>query len=93
MSHAVPVLACADPLLDDFIDGQTAKVLHDPSAESWAKVIIGVANDRDRGMSWVSPQQWVGQNRLASMQLDHLIATYRQLTGEPIAFPGQAQAS
>jgi glycosyltransferase involved in cell wall biosynthesis len=94
MSHAVPVLACADPLLDDFIDGQTAKVLHDPSAESWAKVIIGVANDPG---PWhelgISAQQWVGQNRLASMQLDHLIATYRQLTGEPIAFPGQAQAS
>jgi glycosyltransferase involved in cell wall biosynthesis len=91
MAHAVPVLACSDPLLDDFIDGQTAKVLHDPSAESWAKSMISFANDpapwRDLG---ASAQQWAGQHRLASMQLEHLIATYRQLTGEPIAFPTPA---
>ncbi|MFK7789137.1 MAG: hypothetical protein AB8C95_06515 [Phycisphaeraceae bacterium] len=91
MAHAVPVLTCADPLLDDMIDGQTAHVLHDPSAEAWAKALISFANEpepwRELGRS---AQLWVGQHRLASTQLEHLIATYRHLTGEPIAFPGTA---
>lgn len=88
MAHAVPVLACADPLLDDLIDGQTARVLHEPSADAWAKELVSFASDpapwRELG---VSAQQWVGQHRLASTQLEHLIATYRHLSGEPIAFP------
>ncbi|MBX2851066.1 MAG: hypothetical protein KTR15_04885 [Phycisphaeraceae bacterium] len=89
MAHAVPVLACADPLLDDLIDGQTARVLHEPSADTWAKVLTSFAADptpwRELG---VCAQQWVGQHRLASTQLERLISTYRHLTGEPIAFPG-----
>lgn len=88
-AHAVPVLACADPLLDDLIDGQTARLLHDPSPDTWAKALIAFASDpnpwRELGQS---AQAWVGQHRLASTQLEHLLATYRQLTGEPIAFPG-----
>ena len=90
-AHAVPVLACADPLLDDLIDGTTARVLHDPAADTWAKALISFASDpapwRELGQS---AQAWVGPHRLASTQLEHLLATYRQLTGEPIAFPGSA---
>lgn len=90
-AHAVPVLACADPLLDDLIEGTTARVLHEPSADTWAKQLSSFASDpapwRDLGQA---AQQWVGQHRLASTQLEHLLATYRQLTGEPIAFPGSA---
>ena len=93
MSHAVPVLACADPLLDELIDGQTARVLHEPSADTWAKILMSVASEpapwRELG---TTAQQWVGQHRLAATQLERLISTYRHLTGEPIAFPGQ-QAS
>lgn len=89
-AHAVPVIACADPLLDELIDGQTARVLHDPSVENWAKTIISFAKApapwRELGQS---AQQWVGQHRLAATQLQHLLSTYRQLTGEPIAFPSQ----
>eukprot|EP00752_Nemacystus_decipiens_P014518 g12927.t1 len=88
-AHAVPVIACADPLLDDLIDGTTARLLHEPSAETWAKALISFASDpgpwRELGQS---AQNWVGQHRLASTHLEHLLATYRQLTGEPIAFPG-----
>lgn len=91
MAHAVPVLTCADPLLDDLIDGQTARVLNDPSADAWAKALTSFASDpkpwRELGQF---AQQWVGQHRLASSHLEHLLATYRQLTGEPIAFPGQS---
>ncbi|MEM9348194.1 MAG: glycosyltransferase family 4 protein [Planctomycetota bacterium] len=93
MAHGVPVIACADPLLDDLIDGQTARVLHDPSPETWASTLISLANDPAH---WVqlgkSAQRWVAEHRLAATQLEHLIRVYRQLTGEPIVFPGQ-QAS
>lgn len=89
-AHAVPVIACADPILDELIDGQTAHVLQEPSAETWAKTLISFAKDpapwRELGQS---AQQWVGQQRLAATQLEHLLSTYRQLTGEPIAFPSQ----
>lgn len=88
MAHAVPVIACADPLLDDLIDGQTARVLHDPSPDTWAKALVSFASEpkiwSDLGLA---AQQWVGQHRLASTQLERLITTYRHLTGEPIAFP------
>lgn len=93
MAHAVPVFACADPLLDDMVDGQTARVLHEPSAGTWAEALTSFAGDpkpwRELGLS---AQRWVGNNRLASSQLEHLIATYRHLTGEPIAFPGTSTA-
>ena len=88
MAHAVPVLACADPLIDDLIDGTTARVLHAPSADAWAKALISFVSDPDPWRELgQSARQWVGQNRLASTQLEHLLATYRHLTGEPIAFP------
>ncbi|MEO0476491.1 MAG: hypothetical protein AAF085_11065, partial [Planctomycetota bacterium] len=94
MSHAVPVLACADPLLDELIDGQTARVLHEPSAETWVKILTSLASDpapwRELGNS---AQQWVGQHRLAAAQLERLISTYRHLTGEPIAFPGSSASA
>lgn len=92
MAHAVPVIACADPLLDYLIDGTTARVLHDPSPANWAKAIVGFATKpepwRELGQS---AKQWVGENRLASTQLESLLHAYRDLIGEPIAFPGQTE--
>jgi glycosyltransferase involved in cell wall biosynthesis len=91
MAHAVPVVACADPLLDDLIDGRTARVLHEPAADAWAKIFVSLAEDPVtwRGLG-ATAQQWVGQHRLASTHLEHLLSTYRHLSGEPIAFPVSA---
>lgn len=89
MAHAVPVMAAADPLLDYLIDGKTARVLHDPTPEAWAKSFVGFATKQDAWQKLgVSAQKWIGENRLASSQLEMLLRTYRELTGEPIAFPG-----
>jgi len=89
MAHAVPVLACADPVLDYLIDGQTARVLYDPTPDAWARALVGFATKPGiwRGLGQ-SAQQWISENRLASNQLELLLHTYRELTGEPIAFPG-----
>lgn len=93
MAHAVPVMACADPLLDYLIDGVTARVLHDPMPEAWAKAIVGFAT---KPAAWHklgrSAQQWVGEHALASAQLESLLEVYRDMTGEPIVFPGPAGA-
>lgn len=94
MAHAVPVLACADPLLDYLIEGVTAHVLHDPSPEAWAKALSEFATQPRRWSALGrTAQQWVGKNRLASTQLDSLLRVYRKLTGEPLAFPGQPNAA
>jgi hypothetical protein len=91
MAHAVPVIACADPLLDYLIDGTTARVIHDPTPDNWAKTIVGFASKpgpwRELGRS---AKRWVGDHRLASTQLETLLRVYRELAGEPIAFPGPA---
>lgn len=94
MGHAVPVMGCADPVLDYLIDGQTARVLESPTPEAWAKALVGFATKPAvwRGLG-KSAQKWVGEHRLAASQLDGLIQTYRDLTGEPIAFPGPAAAA
>ncbi|MGB0767329.1 MAG: hypothetical protein ACPGYV_06430, partial [Phycisphaeraceae bacterium] len=91
MGHAVPVLACNDPLLDYFVDGQTARVLDNPTPEAWAKALVGFAT---KPRAWRSLGQsaktYVAENRLAANQLQRLTTHYRELTGEPIAFPGSA---
>ena len=94
MAHAVPVICAADPLLDYQIDGSTASVVHDPTVQAWAQTLASFA---DEPATWralgQSAQQWIGMHRLASTQLDLLIKTYRDLAGEPIAFPGVAYKS
>ncbi|MFN3166444.1 MAG: glycosyltransferase family 4 protein [Phycisphaeraceae bacterium] len=89
MAHAVPVIACADPLLDYLIDGTTARVIHEPTPDNWAQAITGFASKpgawRELGQS---AKQWVGEHRLASTQLESFLSVYRGLIGEPIAFPG-----
>lgn len=94
MAHALPVIACADPLLDYLIDGETARVLQDPSPEAWAKAIIGFSTKPKpwRGLGR-SAQKWVGKHRLASTQTELLLGVYRELIGEPIAFPGANDAA
>lgn len=91
MAHAMPVICAADPLLDDLIDGTTARVLHDPSPQAWTDTLSSFANEpapwRELGRS---AQRWIGDNRLASHHLDLLLSTYHDLAGEPIAFPGAA---
>lgn len=88
-SHAVPVIACADPLLDYLIDGQTAQVINEPTADAWGKALADFASRPDALKPLgLRARQWIGENRLASTQMEQLLKTYRQLTGEPIAFPG-----
>lgn len=91
MAHAVPVVVTADPLIDDLLDATNARVLHDPTPEAWAKALTILASEPDTSRALGSAaQQWVAQNRLASTHLQHLINTYRHLTGEPLAFPAPA---
>lgn len=89
MAHAVPVMSCADPVLDYLIPGTTARVIDQPTPEAWAKALVGFAAKPGvwRGLGQ-SAQQWVGEHRLAANHLHLLLQTYRELTGEPIAFPG-----
>lgn len=89
MGHAVPVITCEDPALDYFVNGQTARVLDQATPEAWAKALVGFSTKPAvwRGLGQ-SAKQWVAEHRLASTQLEKLLETYRELSGEPIAFPG-----
>ena len=91
MAHAVPVISCTDPLLDDLIDGTTARVISDPTPEAWAETLTSFAEEPSQWrVLGQSAQQWIGENRLASTQLDLLLKVYRDLVAEPIAFPGRS---
>lgn len=94
MAHGLPVIACADPLLDYLIEGQTARVLNDPTPDAWADALTSFATQpgpyRELGNN---ARDWIGKHRLASTQLATLIALYRQLAAKPIAFPATKPAT
>lgn len=89
MANAVPVLAARDPVLDYLVPEVTATVLETPTPESWADALLSLSREPAKlaGLG-ASARAWIQEHRLASSQLETLLGIYRQLVGEPIAFPG-----
>ncbi|MEX0885804.1 MAG: glycosyltransferase family 4 protein [Phycisphaeraceae bacterium] len=89
MAHALPVVAQDDPWLDYLHDEETARVVHDPDPSGWAQVLLEMIADPDRGHALgASAQGWIRANRLASRQLERVLALYYRLLGHTIPFPG-----
>lgn len=89
MAHAVPVFATRDPVLDYFLPEVTARVLDQPTPEAWAAALRSLSQDRPAAAALGrSARAWIERQRLASSQLETLLTLYRELIGEPIAFPG-----
>ncbi|MEM1355132.1 MAG: glycosyltransferase [Planctomycetota bacterium] len=89
MANAVPVFATRDPVLDYLQPGVTARVLDQPTPEAWAEALRSLSQDREAAAALGrSARDWVKRERLASSQLETLLSLYREIVGEPIAFPG-----
>lgn len=89
MAAAVPVLAVPDPALDYLIHDHTCWLTDPPSPHAWADRLEHLVADPEAGLQLGRrAQTWVREERLASDHLARTITLYRQLAGEPIAFPG-----
>ncbi len=94
MARGVPVIALSDPWLDYLIDGQTAWVVERPDPKLWFDLITRLIEEpADIRVLTESARQWMRQRHLAAQQMGHLLALYREVSGESIKFPGmEAQA-
>ena len=88
MGAAVPVLAVEDDVLDYLVHDHTCW-LTEPTAQAWADRLEYLVADPEAGAQLGRrAQAWVREDRLASDHLARMVNLYRQLAGEPIAFPG-----
>lgn len=89
MAHAVPVLAAADEALDYLVPEHTAWVIDEPSAAAWADLLMRlVAHPDDATDLGLRARAWVHDERLASDQIERMLALYRSTAGTPLPFPG-----
>ncbi|MEM9295535.1 MAG: glycosyltransferase, partial [Planctomycetota bacterium] len=91
MSAGLPVLAAADPAVDDLQPGVTAWLLDEPAPEAWAARIRQLADNPPAAHDLSTrAQQWVREHRLASSQVAGLLDVYRVLLGQSHPFPSAA---
>lgn len=87
MSHGMPIVARQDPMVDHLIDGQTARVLHNPDADAWHDALAAFAASTEaRQALGRSARRWVTTHRLASTSVAQALHAYRTLTGATLAF-------
>lgn len=89
MANGLPVMALQDPWLDYLVDQQTAWVVDRPDPQRWEQLILQLIEDPSGGQRLGErARQWIRQRHLAAVQVEHLLAVYRQLSGQPFRFPG-----
>ncbi len=88
MAHAVPVLAAEDAWDECLIDGQTARLVSEPTAEAWAHALKAMAADRAAAEALGrGAREWVRENRSVSRMVEATLYLYRQITGQALPFP------
>ncbi len=94
MAARRPVLASADPMLDYLLEGKTARLIAEATADRWAdhfgQLVSMPRAFRSLGQS---AEAYVKQHHQASHCVEQLIEIYRQASGEPLPFdatPGNA---
>lgn len=89
MAHGLPILAHEDYWLDYLIDNQTAWLVTHPTAETWARSLQRVVNDKSQANELGQrARKWVIAQHSASKQVRGVLDTYRRLTGKTLKFPG-----
>ena len=90
MACGLPVLAAADPALDELTADHTAWVLEQPDDMAWAETLERlIATPDDATDLGLRARAWVHEERLASDQIGRLLTLYRMMAGEPIGFVGR----
>jgi glycosyltransferase involved in cell wall biosynthesis len=85
MARGVAVVAGADPLVDELIDGVTARVVDRPTVEAWSMALRGVLDGNARASLGASASRWIASNRTASTQVRGLLGLYeRMMTGTSV---------
>ncbi len=83
MAAGLPVLAKADPWIDDLVDGTTAWLASSADAGTWAKLLRRVIEaPKDTWELGERARAWVAQRHQPSAQVRATVDLYRQMTGE-----------
>ncbi|MEM8738803.1 MAG: glycosyltransferase [Planctomycetota bacterium] len=89
MAHGVPVVSVADDALDYLRPDQTAWVVEDADGEAWAGELERLVREREAARALGRrAREWVRGERLASDHIERTLRLYRELSGEPLPFPG-----
>lgn len=89
MAQGVPLLVADDPWVDHFIEDQTVRLVHEPTAEAWTRALRNVIADRRAARELgTQSKAWVREHRPVSRMVDATRQAYRRISGETIPFPG-----
>ncbi len=91
MAARCAVVAQTDPLCDYLVEGETAKLIADPTAKRWQDIFESLIADRaSREALGQSASRYVARERLAHAQVEQLLSAYRAIAAaEPIPFGGE----
>lgn len=88
MAHGVPVVAMQDPCLDYLVDQKTAWVMQTGDTDQWISCLSSLIREPELGWKLGrSGQNWIRQNRTASVHIASILRLYRRLTGSTLEFP------
>jgi len=92
-ARGLTVIARRDDDLDYLIDGQTARVLDDPSSSDWTDQFDQLIEQPQRCAELgQSAAAWVKSHRPTSKQVAGVLDIYRRMTGQTIPFPREVEA-
>lgn len=87
MAAQRPVIAAADGMVDHLLEGRTARLIAEPTADRWADYLQQLASMprafRSLGQAAAAH---VKQQYAVSASVERHVKVYRQVTGEPLAF-------
>ncbi len=87
MATKRPVIAATDPALDYLLEGKTARLLAEPTADRWADYLAQLVEmPRAFRSLGQSAAEYVTGHHQASACVGRILDIYRQGTGEPLPF-------
>ena len=87
MAAKRPVIAAVDPMLDYLLEGKTARLIAEATADRWAEHFDQlVSMPRAFRSLGQSAAAYVKEHHQASRCVEQLLKIYRQATGEPLQF-------
>jgi hypothetical protein len=91
MGAGCPVIGVADPIIDYLIDGQTARILDQPTADRWARELAR-AVDQPESLRRIgqAARAHIQQNHTVSQYVSGILHVYRSVSGAPLPFSGSS---
>jgi glycosyltransferase involved in cell wall biosynthesis len=85
MANGVTIIAATDPLADSLIDGETARLVTDPTEAQWHEALAQMIGDRSARETLVSSSAaYVQEHHRATRQIISLIDAYEWVAGNPV---------